>query len=91
MSSQIENGKISDHEHSSTMEHLRLLLPMVLSLTKTSTETSGPGEWQDDAGLGLYRAPEEGAAMGIGAGAAQSVDLEKKVNLSRFDALLRRI
>ncbi|XP_053196279.1 TNF receptor-associated factor 2 isoform X1 [Scomber japonicus] len=79
----IENGKISDHEHSSTMEHLRLLLPMVLSLTKTSTDASGPGEWQEDSGLGLYRAPEEGAAMGVGAGAAasaQSVDLEKKVN-----------
>lgn len=91
MLSQIENGKLSDHEHSSTMEHLRLLLPMVLSMAKPSAEASGPGEWQEDSGLGLYRAPEEGVAMGAGAGAAastQSVDLEKKVSFNRFDAPL---
>uniref|UniRef100_A0A3Q2D6Z1 TNF receptor-associated factor n=1 Tax=Cyprinodon variegatus TaxID=28743 RepID=A0A3Q2D6Z1_CYPVA len=71
----VENGKLSDHEHSSTMEHLRLLLPMVLSMTRTQTDALGSGEWQEDSGLGLYRAPEEGS----GAAAAPPADLEKKV------------
>ncbi|CAN9504494.1 unnamed protein product [Ophioblennius macclurei] len=79
--SMIENGKLSDHENSSTVEHLRLLLPMVLSMIRTRTETSGAGEWQEDSGLGLYRAPEEGASTGTGAAVTtQSFDLEKKVN-----------
>lgn len=73
----IENGKLSDHEHSSTMEHLRLLLPMVLSVIRPRTEALGSGEWQEDSGLGLYRAPEEGSGAGA---SAQPVDLEKKVN-----------
>lgn len=78
--SQVENGKLSEHEHGSTVEHVRLLLPMVLSLTRARTETSDSGEWQEDSGLGLYRAPEEGVNMGAGAAAsAHSVDLEKKV------------
>lgn len=64
------------------MEHLRLLLPMVLSMARTRADAAGPGEWQEDSGLGLYRAPEEGVNMGAGAAAAaQSVDLEKKVSL----------
>lgn len=77
---QVENGKLSEHEHSSTMEHMRLLLPMVLSLTRARTEIPDSGEWQEDSGLGLYRAPEEGVNMGAGAAASvHSVDLEKKV------------
>lgn len=80
--SQVENGKLSEHEHSSTVEHVRLLLPMVLSLTRTRTEVCDSGEWQEDSGLGLYRAPEEGVNMGAGAAAsAHAVDLEKKVRL----------
>lgn len=80
--SQVENGKLSEHEHSSTVEHVRLLLPMVLSLSRTRTEVSDSGEWQEDSGLGLYRAPEEGVNMGAGAAAsAHAVDLEKKVRL----------
>lgn len=80
--SQVENGKLSDHEHSSTMEHVRLLLPMVLSLTQTRAEVSDSGEWQEDSGLGLYRAPEEGVNMAAGAAASvHAVDLEKKVSL----------
>lgn len=64
------------------MEHLHLLLPMVLSLTRTRAEVSDSGEWQEDSGLGLYRAPEEGVNMGAGAAASlHSVDLEKKVRL----------
>ncbi|XP_069028050.1 TNF receptor-associated factor 2 [Embiotoca jacksoni] len=74
----IENGKLSDHEHSSTVEHLRLLLPMVLSVARTRPEPAGPGEWQEDSGLGLYRAPEEGASLG--GGAAAPVGFEKKVS-----------
>lgn len=88
MPSQIDNGKQNDHEQSSTMEHLRLLLPMVLSVARMRTETTGPGEWQEDSGLGLYRAPEEGVTMGAGAAASsQSLDLEKKVGLSGLDVL----
>lgn len=60
------------------MEHLRLLLPMVLSMSATRSETSGSGEWQEDSGLGLYRAPEEGSGA---AAPTHTVDLEKKVSL----------
>lgn len=82
-----ENGKLGDHEHSSTMEHLRLLLHMVLSMARTqATDAAGAAinaiadEWQEDSGLGLYRAPEEGATAGICAVASvHSVSLEKKV------------
>lgn len=64
------------------MEHLHLLLPMVLSLTRTRAEVSDSGEWQEDSGLGLYRAPEEGVNVGAGAAASvHAVDLEKKVRL----------
>lgn len=53
---------------------------MVLSLTRARTEISDSGEWQEDSGLGLYRAPEEGVNMGAGAAASvHSVALEKKV------------
>lgn len=59
------------------MEHLRLLLTMVMSMARTRAD---PGEWQEDSGLGLYRSPEEGVAVGAGAAASvHSVDLEKKV------------
>ncbi|XP_061911285.1 TNF receptor-associated factor 2 [Entelurus aequoreus] len=70
-----DNGKLNDHEHSSVMEHLRLLLPMVLSVARPNTEAQGSGEWQEDSGLGLYRAPEEGASSSMPSG-----DLEKKVS-----------
>ncbi len=72
------------------MEHLRLLLPMVLSMARTRADSSGPGEWQEDSGLGLYRAPEEGVNMGAGAAASvPSVDIEKKVSLNGlFGSLL---
>uniref|UniRef100_A0A3Q3VPM1 TNF receptor-associated factor n=1 Tax=Mola mola TaxID=94237 RepID=A0A3Q3VPM1_MOLML len=63
------NGKLSDHEHSSTMEHLHLLLPMVLSMSRVRADGAGAGEWQEDSGLGLYRAPEEGVHMVGGAAA----------------------
>ncbi|XP_047425391.1 TNF receptor-associated factor 2 [Mugil cephalus] len=82
----VENGKLSEHEHTGTMEHLRLLLSMVLSLSRTRTEAgAGCGEWQEDSGVGLYRAPEEdarprAAAAAAAATSSQSVDLDKKVN-----------
>jgi len=70
------------------MEHLRLLLPMVLSMSRACAEAPGQGEWQEDSGLGLYRAPEEGVATETGAAASmQSVDVEKKVSLNGFNAL----
>lgn len=67
------------------MEHLRLLLHMVLSMARThadaTTTPAGVGEWQEDSGLGLYRAPEEGAGAGAGAAASiHPVSLEKKVS-----------
>lgn len=79
---QVENGKLCDHEFNSTMEHLRLLLPLVLSATRARSEGSGAGEWQEDSGVGLYRDPNEGAGPMT---SVQSVDLEKKVSFSRFD------
>lgn len=59
------------------MEHLRLLLPMVLSMTRTRSDASASGEWQEDSGLGLYRAPDDGCGA---AASAPSVDLDKKVS-----------
>lgn len=71
------------------MEHLRLLLTMVLSMARTRADASGPGELQEDSGLGLYRAPEEGVNMGAGAAASvHSVDLEKKVSLQWIECSL---
>ncbi|XP_077354730.1 TNF receptor-associated factor 2 [Festucalex cinctus] len=70
----LDNGKLSDHEHSSIMEHLRLLLPMVVSVARPRAEAPGPNEWQEDSGLGLYRAPEEGASS-----PTPPPDLDKKV------------
>ncbi|XP_008324227.1 TNF receptor-associated factor 2 isoform X2 [Cynoglossus semilaevis] len=75
-----ENGKLGDHEHSSTIEHLRLLLSMVMSLVHARADTVSTGEWQEDSGLGLYRAPEEAVVSSTGASASlQSVTLDKKV------------
>lgn len=69
------------------MEHLRLLLPMVLSVTRTRAEASGPGEWQEDGpGWGLYRGPGDGVIEECAA-TPQPVDLDKKVSLSRFNAV----
>lgn len=72
------------------MEHLRLLLPMVLSMTRMRADAHGPGEWQEDSGLGLYRAPEEGVNMAAAgaAASAQPVDLEKKVSLRLIECSL---
>lgn len=63
------------------MEHLRLLLPMVASISRTRAEASGPGEWQEDGpGWGLYRGPGDGITE-ESAAPQQSVDLDKKVSL----------
>ncbi|XP_068608635.1 TNF receptor-associated factor 2 [Brachionichthys hirsutus] len=62
----IENGKLGDHEQNSVMEHLRLLLPMVLSVTRTPPTTSASGEWQEDSGLGLYQAAEDRGSVSTG-------------------------
>lgn len=78
------------------MEHLRLLLHMVLSMARTqATDAAGEAitaiadEWQEDSGLGLYRAPEEGATAGICAVASvHSVSLEKKVSLGKLGGTL---
>ncbi|KAJ3605195.1 hypothetical protein NHX12_027245 [Muraenolepis orangiensis] len=84
----IENGRHGDHEQSSTVEHLRLLLPLVLSAGRASVG------WEDDPGC-LYRAPEEGAPGGGRADAAvatvTSVNLDKKVNaLENIACVLNR-
>ena len=59
------------------MEHLRLLLPMVLSLVHGRADGLPALDWQEDPGC-LYRAPEEGAHGGARAAPA-AVDLDKKV------------
>lgn len=61
---------------------------MVLSVARPCADGAGPGEWQEDSGLGLYRAPEEGVTIGSGAAASvQNVDLEKKVSLHALNGL----
>lgn len=69
------------------MEHLRLLLPMVLSVTRTRAEVSGPGEWQEDGpGWGLYRGPGDGVVEDSAA-IPHPVDLDKKASQSRFHSI----
>ncbi|KAK0133181.1 TNF receptor-associated factor 2 [Merluccius polli] len=80
----LENNKHQHHEQTSTKEHLRLLLPVVLALARGSSEGSAPMvEWHEDSDC-LYRAPEEGVSLEARATAAvataTSVDLDKKVN-----------
>ncbi|KAM8872716.1 TNF receptor-associated factor 2 isoform 1-T2 [Synchiropus picturatus] len=70
----IENGKHTDHEQSSIVEHVRMLLSVVLSLARSSSESLGVSDWPEGFELGLYRAPEDGAAA-----TGRSVDLDKKV------------
>ncbi|CAB1318566.1 unnamed protein product [Coregonus sp. 'balchen'] len=83
----IDNGKHSDHEQTSVMEHMRLILAMMSIVRLQCPEAAGPGEWQEDSGLGLYRAPEEGAtasAATAGGGAAasgQTSGLDQKVTV----------
>ncbi|XP_077478128.1 TNF receptor-associated factor 2 [Stigmatopora argus] len=77
----LDNGKLSDHEQSNITEHLRLLLPAVLSPAWSGAEA--PTVWQEDSGLSLYRAPEEGASS--------HVDLDQKVStLANIVCVLNR-
>ncbi|KAL1274435.1 hypothetical protein QQF64_027249 [Cirrhinus molitorella] len=62
----VDNGKQQEHEQSSVMEHLRLMLS-VLSSVRLRAE--GGGEWQEDSGLGLYRGPEDAPPAGAHAAA----------------------
>ncbi|XP_031434231.1 TNF receptor-associated factor 2 isoform X2 [Clupea harengus] len=56
----VDNGKQHDHEQSSIMDHLRMVLTALSSVVLVQSD--GFGEYQDDCGgLGLYRAPEEKA------------------------------
>ncbi|XP_038821479.1 TNF receptor-associated factor 2-like isoform X2 [Salvelinus namaycush] len=81
----IDNGKHSDHEQTSVMEHMRLILATMPLVRLQRPEAPGLGEWQEDSGLGLYRAPEDGAtatAATDGGGAAasgQTFGLDHKV------------
>lgn len=92
VSTQIDNGKHSDHEQTSVMEHLRLILATMSLVRLQRPEAPGLGEWQEDSGLGLYRAPEDGAtatAATDGGGAAasgQTFGLDHKVGLIWSDA-----
>lgn len=70
----MESEKRADHEQSCVPEHLRLLLAEV---GRFRQRVEGAGEWQEDSGLGLYRAPEEGATPAGATG--QPGALEKKV------------
>ncbi|XP_072529371.1 TNF receptor-associated factor 2 [Salminus brasiliensis] len=62
----IDNGKQHEHEQTSITEHLRLMLTVLASVRLRS---EGPGEWQEDSGLGLYRGPEDAAPPGAHAAA----------------------
>ncbi|XP_067294026.1 TNF receptor-associated factor 2 isoform X1 [Pseudorasbora parva] len=62
----VDNGKQQEHEQTSVMEHLRLMLG-VLSSVRLRAE--GAGEWQEDSGLGLYRGPEDAPPVGADAAA----------------------
>ncbi|KAL2100399.1 hypothetical protein ACEWY4_004793 [Coilia grayii] len=77
----VDNGKQQEHEQATIMEHLRLVLTTMTALScvqsvpgsvASSVERDGLGEYQDDCGggLGLYRAPEEGASAGGASGGA---------------------
>lgn len=86
MSPQIDNGKHSDHEQTNVVEHMRLILATSM-VRLQRPEAPGLGEWQEDSGIGLYRAPEEGAtasAATVGGGTAasgQTSGLDHKVGL----------
>ncbi|XP_055792294.1 TNF receptor-associated factor 2-like [Salvelinus fontinalis] len=81
----IDNGKHSDHEQTSVMEHMRLILATMPLVRLQRPEAPGLGEWQEDSGLGLYRAPEDGATAnaatdgGGAAAAGQTFGLDHKV------------
>ncbi|XP_051542371.1 TNF receptor-associated factor 2 isoform X2 [Myxocyprinus asiaticus] len=62
----VDNGRLQEHEQTSVMEHLRLMLA-VLSSVRLRAE--GAGEWQEDSGLGLYRGPEDAPPAGAHAAA----------------------
>ncbi|XP_037122206.1 TNF receptor-associated factor 2 [Syngnathus acus] len=68
------SGKLSEHEKNSTAEHLRLVLRQVLSVAPPQAEALLLSECQEDSGLGLYRAPEEGASSH-----EPTTDLDKKM------------
>ncbi|XP_036384078.1 TNF receptor-associated factor 2 [Megalops cyprinoides] len=70
----VDNEKQAEHEQTHISEHLRLLLAE-LPLMRLRAE--GAGEWQEDSGLGLYRAPEERAPSAGAAG--QTSGLGQKV------------
>ncbi|XP_062845125.1 TNF receptor-associated factor 2 [Trichomycterus rosablanca] len=57
----VDNGKQQEHEQSSIMEHLRLMLGV---LSSARPRSDGAGEWQEDSGLGLYRSPEDAVPLG---------------------------
>ncbi|KAJ8346996.1 hypothetical protein SKAU_G00283970 [Synaphobranchus kaupii] len=82
----VENEKQVDHEQSSVPEHLRLLLVQV---GRCLQQAEGPGEWQEDSGLGLYRAPEEGAPSAGGAGQARGLE-KKLIALENIVCVLNR-
>ncbi|TRZ03589.1 hypothetical protein DNTS_013502 [Danionella cerebrum] len=53
----VDNGKQQEHEQSSVIEHMRLMLVAIQSSMRLRTEASS--DWQEDSGLGLYRGPED--------------------------------
>ncbi|XP_030624580.1 TNF receptor-associated factor 2 [Chanos chanos] len=74
----IDNGKQVEHEQSNVTEHLRLMLASMLSLLRMRVD--GPGEWQEDSVLGLYRGPEDAATSVTHTGArAQGPGLQEKI------------
>lgn len=59
------------------MEHLRLMLAVLSSMR---LRAEGAGEWQEDAGLGLYRGPEDAPPAGAhNAGRGGGPGVQQKV------------
>ncbi|KAG7260109.1 hypothetical protein CRUP_027462 [Coryphaenoides rupestris] len=98
----IENGRHRDHEQTSTMEHLRLLLPLVLSVARLQPPTApgaadggvgvrgspGPAiDWQEEAVGCLYRGPGEGASGGDAAVATVDLDKKRRLDQDRAEVL----
>ncbi|XP_060768817.1 TNF receptor-associated factor 2 isoform X3 [Neoarius graeffei] len=71
----VDNGKQQEHEQSSVMEHLRLMLAV---LSSVRIRSDAAGEWQDDSGLGLYRSPED-AALPVAQAAAGGPGMQQKM------------
>lgn len=83
----MDNGKQQEHEQSSVMDHLRLMLAVLSSVRMRSDAV---GEWQEDSGLGLYRSPEDAALPGAQVTAGGPGMQQKMTALENIVCVLNR-